>query len=55
MRKAKSIESFTNKRYGNTLFLQFPIGLKLYKSTISTLNIFTSNKNIIHELIQLSI
>ena len=34
MRKAKSIESFADKRYENALFLQSPIGLKLYKNRL---------------------
>ena len=32
MRKAKSIEIFADKRYDNALFMQSPIGLKLYKN-----------------------
>jgi len=41
MRKAKSIESFTDKRYENALFLQFPIGLKLYKNRLKIEKLFS--------------
>ena len=41
MRKAKSIESFTDKRYENTLFIQFPIGLKLYKNHLKIEQLFS--------------
>lgn len=32
MRRSKSIESFTDIRYENALFLQSPIGIRLYKN-----------------------
>ncbi len=40
MRKSKSIESFTDVRYKNTLFLQSPIGLKLYKHRLKIEQLF---------------
>ncbi|WP_243156136.1 hypothetical protein [Clostridium sp. C2-6-12] len=41
MRKAKSVESFTDKRYENTLFLQSPIGSKLYKNRLKIEQLFS--------------
>ena len=41
MRKAKSIESFADKRYENALFMQSPIGLKLYKNRLKIEQLFS--------------
>ena len=46
MRKAKSIESFTRKRYENTLLMQSPIGLKLYKSRLKIEQLFSALKGL---------
>lgn len=46
MRKAKSIESFTDKRYENALFLQSPIGLKLYKNRLKIEQLFSVLKGL---------
>ena len=44
MRKAKSLESFTDKRYENALFIQSPIGLKLYKNRLKIEQLFSTLK-----------
>ncbi|MCS4470585.1 hypothetical protein JQ038_05845 [Clostridium botulinum] len=41
MSKAKSIESFFDKRYENAIFLQSPIGLKLYKNRLKIEQLFS--------------
>lgn len=46
MRKAKSIESFTRKRYENTLLMQSPIGLKLYKNRLKIEQLFSDLKGL---------
>ncbi|AGX42843.1 transposase DDE domain protein [Clostridium saccharobutylicum] len=46
MRKAKSIESFADKRYENALFLQSPIGLKLYKNRLKIEQLFSVLKGL---------
>lgn len=46
MRKAKSIESFTDKRYENALFLKSPIGLKLYKNRVKIEQLFSVLKGL---------
>ena len=46
MRKAKSLESFTDKRYENALFIQSPIGLKLYKNRSKIEQLFSTLKGI---------
>ncbi len=46
MRKAKSIESFSYKRYENAIFLQYPIGLKLYKNRLKIEQLFSVLKGL---------
>ena len=46
MRKAKSIESFDDKRYENALFIQSPIGLKLYKNRLKIEQLFSTLKGL---------
>lgn len=46
MRKAKSIESFTGKRYENALFIQSPIGLNLYKNRLKIEQLFSVLKGL---------
>ncbi|NSB12611.1 transposase [Clostridium beijerinckii] len=46
MRKAKSIESFTDKRYENALFIQSPIGSKLYKNRLKIEQLFSVLKGL---------
>ena len=46
MRKAKSIESFAVKRYENALFMQSPIGLKLYKNRLKIEQLFSVLKGL---------
>jgi len=46
MRKAKSIESFTDKRYENALFLESPIGMKLYKNRLKIEQLFSILKGL---------
>ena len=46
MRKAKSIESFADKRYENALFIQSPIGLKLYKNRLKIEQLFSVLKGL---------
>ena len=46
MRKAKSIESFADKRYENALFMQSPIGLKLYKNRLKIEQLFSVLKGL---------
>lgn len=46
MRKAKSIESFTDKRYESALFIQSPIGLKLYKNRLKIEQLFSVLKGL---------
>ena len=46
MRKAKSIESFTDKRYENALFLESPIGMKLYKNRLKIEQLFSVLKGL---------
>lgn len=46
MRKAKSIESFTGKRYENALFMQSPIGLNLYKNRLKIEQLFSVLKGL---------
>ena len=46
MRKAKSLESFTDKRYENALFIQSPIGLKLYKNRLKIQQLFSTLKGL---------
>lgn len=46
MRKAKSIESFDDKRYENALFIQSPIGLKLYKNRLKIEQLFSMLKGL---------
>ena len=46
MRKAKSIDSFTYKRYENALFIQSPIGLKLYKNRLKIEQLFSILKGL---------
>ena len=46
MRKAKSLESFTDKRYENALFIQSPIGLKLYKNRLKIEQLFSILKGL---------
>lgn len=46
MRKAKSIESFADKRYENALFMQSPIGLKLYKNRLKIEQLFSTLKGL---------
>lgn len=46
MRKAKSLESFTDKRYENALFIQSPIGLKLYKNRLKIEQLFSTLKGL---------
>lgn len=46
MRKAKSIESFADKRYENALFMQSPIGLKLYKNRLKIEQLFSVLKRL---------
>ena len=46
MHKAKSIESFADKRYENALFMQSPIGLKLYKNRLKIEQLFSVLKGL---------
>ena len=46
MRKAKSIESFTVKRYENALFMKSPIGLNLYKNRLKIEQLFSVLKGL---------
>lgn len=46
MRKAKSIESFADKRYENAIFRQSPIGLKLYKNRLKIEQLFSVLKGL---------
>ena len=46
MRKAKSIESFTGKRYENAVFMKSPIGLKLYKNRLKIEQLFSVLKGL---------
>ncbi|UBK25609.1 transposase [Clostridium perfringens] len=46
MRKAKRLESFTDKRYENALFIQSPIGLKLYKNRLKIEQLFSTLKGL---------
>ncbi|OOM69657.1 transposase [Clostridium sp. BL-8] len=46
MRKAKSIESFTDRRYENALFLESPIGIKLYKNRLKIEQLFSVLKGL---------
>ncbi|WP_394903442.1 transposase [Clostridium butyricum] len=46
MRKAKSIESFADKRYENAIFMQSPIGLKLYKNRLKIEQLFSVLKGL---------
>lgn len=46
MRKAKSIELFTDKRYENALFIQSPIGLKVYKNRLKIEQVFSVLKGL---------
>ena len=46
MRKPKNIESFTVKRYENALFIQSPIGLKLYKNRLKIEQLFSVLKGL---------
>ena len=46
MRKSKSIESFADKRYENALFMQSPIGLKLYKNRLKIEQLFSILKGL---------
>lgn len=46
MRKAKSIESFTDKRYENALFIESPIGVKLYKNRLKIEQLFSILKGL---------
>ncbi|WP_278281540.1 hypothetical protein [Clostridium saccharobutylicum] len=46
MRKAKSTKSFADKRYENALFLQSPIGLKLYKNRLKIEQLFSVLKGL---------
>ena len=46
MRKAKSLESFTDKRYENALFIQSPIGMKLYKNRLKIEQLFSVLKGL---------
>ncbi|WP_238901450.1 transposase [Clostridium sp. YIM B02500] len=46
MRKAKIIESFTDKRYENALFIQSPIGSKLYKNRLKIEQLFSVLKGL---------
>lgn len=46
MRRAKSIESFTDKRYENALFIESPIGSKLYKNRLKIEQLFSVLKRL---------
>ena len=46
MRKAKSIESFTVKRYENAVFMKSPIGLNLYKNRLKIEQLFSVLKGL---------
>ena len=46
MRKAKSIESFIDKRYENALFFQSPIGINLYKNRLKIEQLFSVLKGL---------
>ena len=46
MRKAKSIESFADKRYENALFIHSPIGLRLYKNRLKIEQLFSVLKGL---------
>ena len=46
MRKAKSIDAFDMKRYENALFMQSPIGVKLYKNRLKIEQLFSVLKGL---------
>ena len=46
MRKAKSIDVFTDKRYQNALFLQSPIGMNLYRNRLKIELLFSVLKGL---------
>lgn len=46
MRKAKNIKSFVDKRYENAIFMQSPIGLKLYKNRLKIEQLFSVLKGL---------
>lgn len=46
MRKAKSINSFSSKRYKNALFMESPIGLNLYKNRLKIEQLFSVLKGL---------
>ncbi|GEP64759.1 hypothetical protein CBE01nite_25270 [Clostridium beijerinckii] len=46
IRKAKSIELFTDKRYENALFIQSHIGSKLYKNRLKIEQLFSVSKGL---------
>ena len=46
MCKAKSIESFTTERYENALFMQSPIGKRLYKNRLKIEQLFSMLKGL---------
>ena len=46
MRKVKSIESFTDRRYENALFVQSATGLKLYKNRLKIWQLFSILKGL---------
>ena len=46
MRKAKSIDAFDMKRYENALFMQSPIGMKLYKNRLKIEQLFSVLKGL---------
>lgn len=46
MRKAKSIKSFTTERYENALFIQSPIGKRLYKNRLKIEQLFSILKGL---------
>ena len=49
MRKAKSIDAFDMKRYENALFMQSPIGVKLYKNRLKIEQLFSVLKGAQHQ------
>ena len=46
MSKAKNIESFTTERYKNALFMQSPIGERLYKNRLKIEQLFSMLKGL---------
>lgn len=46
MGKAEIIKSFVDKRYENALFIQSPIGLKLYKNPLKIELLFSVLKEV---------